>query len=63
MANKLAITLVHSTIGRPENQRNTAFALGLRKLQQTVVREDTPIIRGMVARIQHLVKVENVEGE
>lgn len=63
MAKKLAITLVHSPLGRPENQRKTAFALGLRKMQQTVVREDTPVIRGMVNRIGHLVKVETVEVE
>lgn len=62
MAKKLAITLVHSPVGRPENQRKTAFALGLRKLQQTVVCEDTPTIRGMVNRIGHLVKVEVVEA-
>ncbi|QQE78515.1 50S ribosomal protein L30 [Alicyclobacillus sp. SO9] len=63
MANKLAITLKHSPIGRPQNQRDTAYALGLRKLQQTVVREDTPIIRGMVNRIKHLVEVSEVAGE
>ena len=62
MAKKLSITLVHSPVGRPENQRKTAFALGLRKLQQTVVCEDTPTIRGMVNRIGHLVKVEVVEA-
>lgn len=61
MANKLAITLKKSPIGRPENQRKTAFALGLRKLQQTVVKEDTPTIRGMVERISHLVEVTSVE--
>ena len=63
MANKLSITLVHSPVGRPENQRKTAFALGLRKLHQTVVCEDTAIIRGMVNRISHLVKVETVATE
>lgn len=63
MAKKLAITLVHSPVGRPENQRKTAFALGLRKMQQTVVCGDTPVIRGMVNRIGHLVKVETVDVE
>ncbi|MFD1673133.1 50S ribosomal protein L30 [Alicyclobacillus fodiniaquatilis] len=57
MAKKLAITLKKSPVGRPENQRKTAVALGLKKLQQTVVREDTPVIRGMVNRISHLVEV------
>ncbi|WAH37408.1 50S ribosomal protein L30 [Alicyclobacillus dauci] len=57
MAKKLAITLKRSPVGRPENQRKTAVALGLTKLQQTVVRSDTPVIRGMVNRISHLVEV------
>lgn len=63
MAQKLAITLTGSPIGRPENQRRTAFALGLRKLHQTVVCADTPAIRGMVNRIRHLVSVEVVDAE
>ena len=63
MAKKLSITLIHSPIGRPQNQRDTAYALGLRKLHQTVVRSDTPVIRGMVGRISHLVTVEEVEAE
>jgi len=63
MAKKLAITLTSSPIGRPENQRKTAFALGLRKLHQTVVREDTAVIRGMVNRIRHLVNVEVIDAE
>jgi len=63
MANKLAITLIHSPIGRPQNQRDTAYALGLRKLHQTVVLSNTPVIRGMVNRISHLVTVEEVESE
>jgi len=42
-------------------QRKTAAALGFRKLYQTVVREDTPVIRGMVNRIRHLVEVTEVE--
>jgi large subunit ribosomal protein L30 len=63
MAKKLEITLIHSPIGRPENQRKTAFALGLRKLHQTVVRDDTPVIRGMVERIRHLVEVKTVDAE
>lgn len=61
MAGKLAITLKRSPIGRPQNQRRTAIALGLRKLSQTVVKEDTPTIRGMVGRISHLVEVTTVD--
>lgn len=61
MAGKLAITLKRSPIGRPENQRKTVIALGLRKLSQTVVKEDTPTIRGMVGCISHLVEVTPVD--
>lgn len=63
MANKLSITLKHSPIGRPENQRKTVVALGLKKMQQTVVHVDTPVIRGMINRVQHLVEVKPVEAE
>lgn len=57
MAKKLIITLKKSPLGRPENQRKTALALGFTKNQQTVIRTDTPVIRGMVNRIDHLVEV------
>ncbi|GEO26747.1 50S ribosomal protein L30 [Alicyclobacillus acidoterrestris] len=62
MAKKLAITLKKSPVGRPENQRRTAVALGLTRLQQTVVRTDTPVIRGMIKRISHLVEVVEQEA-
>ncbi|NJK32199.1 MAG: 50S ribosomal protein L30 [Deltaproteobacteria bacterium] len=58
MALKLKITLVRSPIKRPQTQKDTVRGLGLRKLNQTVVREDTPSIRGMIRKIQHLVAVE-----
>ncbi|ATY83711.1 50S ribosomal protein L30 [Kyrpidia spormannii] len=60
MVARLAITLVRSTIGRPEDQRATVRSLGLRKIRDTVVHEDTPTIRGMVKKIDHLVRVEEV---
>ncbi len=59
---KLKITLVRSTIGRQKNQKATVRALGIRKMQQTVVHYDTPIIRGMINRVSHLVKVEEAEA-
>jgi large subunit ribosomal protein L30 len=59
---KLRITWVRSTIGRIENQERVIRALGLRKLNQSVVHDDSPIIRGMVNKVPHLVKVESVEG-
>ena len=54
---KLEITLVKSTIGAKPNQKETAKALGLTKINKTVVKEDNEAIRGMVATISHLVKV------
>jgi len=57
---KLKITLIRSLIGRPERQRATARALGLKKLRSTVTKEDTPQIRGMVNKISHLLEVEEV---
>ncbi len=56
----LRITLVRSTIGRPKDQEATVRSLGLRRLHQTVERPDNPAIRGMVTKIRHLVKVEEV---
>ncbi|MDQ4045725.1 MAG: 50S ribosomal protein L30 [Chloroflexota bacterium] len=59
---RLRITLVRSVIGRPGDQARTVESLGLRKVNQTVEREDTPSIRGMITKIGHLVKVEEVAG-
>jgi large subunit ribosomal protein L30 len=53
---------VRSGIGKPQNQRKTLVALGLRKHQQSVVQRDTPAIRGMIFQVQHLVEVEVLEG-
>jgi len=58
MANKLAITLTSSVIGSPEDQRVTVRTLGLRKLNQTVVQDDNPAIRGMINKVAHLVTVK-----
>ena len=58
---KLRITQVRSAIGRPRPQKDTVRALGLRRLHHTVVQEDRPEIRGMVAKVHHLVTVEEVE--
>ncbi|MFD0590844.1 50S ribosomal protein L30 [Paenibacillus sp. GCM10027627] len=57
---KLQITLVRSLIGRNEKQRATVESLGLRKIRQSVVLNDSPAIRGMVNHVGHLVKVEEV---
>jgi large subunit ribosomal protein L30 len=57
----LRVKYVKSTIGRPKDQKATIRALGFRKLQQTVEHEDHPTIRGMIRKVSHLVKVEEVE--
>lgn len=61
MGKKLEITLRKSAIGRPKSQRLNLRGLGLRKLHQSVVREDTKAIRGMVARVSHLVEVKEID--
>lgn len=60
---QLRITLVRSTIGRPGDQERAARSLGLKRLNQSVVRNDDPSIRGIVNKIRHLVEVEEVAGE
>ena len=60
--NKLKITLIRSLIGYKQDQRATVRALGLGKLGTSVVQEDNPTIRGMVHKVRHLVKVEEVEA-
>lgn len=54
----LRVTLVRSPIGYSQRQKDTVRALGLRKMNQTVEHLDSPVIRGMIARVQHLVLVE-----
>ncbi len=58
---KLHITLTKSPIARLEKQIRTVEALGLRKIGQTVVKEDNPCVRGQIFRIRHMVKVEEIE--
>lgn len=57
---KIKITQVRSVIGRPKNQKLTMEALGLRKMNQSVEKEPNPEILGMVRKVNHLVKVENI---
>lgn len=56
------VTLVKSPIGYRSDQGDTVKALGLRKMNSTVVVKDTPAIRGMINKVIHLVKVEEVSG-
>ena len=57
---KIRITQIKSQINRPKNQKLTLEALGLRKNQQSVEHEESPQINGMINKVKHLVKVENV---
>ncbi|HEX5948279.1 MAG TPA: 50S ribosomal protein L30 [Actinomycetota bacterium] len=59
---KLRVTQIRGGVGKPRRQRDTLRALGLRRIRQVVVKEDRPEIRGMIARVGHLVEVEEVEG-
>jgi len=58
---KVRITLVRSPIGYKRNQRVIVETLGLRKLQASVVHTETPQIRGMINKVGHLLKVEEVD--
>ncbi len=58
---KLKITLVKSTIGAIPKHRKTAAALGLTKMHKSVIQQDNAAMRGMVAKISHLVKVEEIQ--
>ncbi len=60
MAGKLRITLVKSPIGAKPKHRRTVEALGLHKMHKTVELPDNPAVRGMVAQVVHMVKVEEV---
>ncbi len=57
---KVKITQRKSSIDRTKRQKDTLIALGLRKMNQSVVKEETPQIRGMINKVQHLVEVEQL---
>ena len=58
---KIKITQIKSPIGRNKTQRNTLIGLGLNKMNKTRVLEDTPEVRGMIRKVQHLVQIVNQE--
>ena len=60
MASKLKVTLVRSPIGAPWRQKRTVAALGLRRINQSVVQPANLQILGMVRRVPHLVKIEEI---
>jgi len=57
---KLKVTWIKSDIGYADDQKRTIKSLGLRKLNQSVIREDSVALRGMIVKVRHLVKVEEV---
>lgn len=61
MAKQIKITWTKSYIGFPETQRKTIKSLGLRKMQQSVIKEDCPEIRGQVNKVKHLVTVKEID--
>ena len=58
---KIKITQIKSRIGSTKRQKNTLDALGLTKMQKTVEKEATPQVKGMVEKVRHLIKVEEVK--
>ncbi len=58
---KLKVTQIKSIIGRPHPHRRVIEALGLRRHQKSVMHDDTPAIRGMLHKVRHLVRVEEVK--
>ncbi|PRX43955.1 large subunit ribosomal protein L30 [Prauserella shujinwangii] len=58
---QLKVTQIKSTIGTKQNHRDSLRTLGLRKIRQSVVREDTPQVRGLIHTVRHLVAVEEVK--
>jgi large subunit ribosomal protein L30 len=60
MAEKLKITMVKSMISRPEKHRKTLRAMGLTRIGKQVEMQDIPSARGMIRKVEHLVKVEEI---
>ncbi len=58
---RLKVTQVRSVIDRPKDQKRTVRALGLHRMHDSVVKDDAPEIRGMISKVSHLVRVEEVE--
>jgi large subunit ribosomal protein L30 len=60
---KLKVTQVRSVIHRPKDQKQTVRRLGLHRIRDSVIKEDRPDIRGMLAKVRHLVSVEELAGD
>jgi len=59
---KLKVTQRRSVIDRPRDQKDTVRRLGLHRINDSVVKDDGPDVRGMIAKVRHLVEVEEVDG-
>ncbi|MEP7032880.1 MAG: 50S ribosomal protein L30 [Actinomycetota bacterium] len=57
---KLKVTQIRSLIDRPKDQKSTVRRLGLHRMHDSVVKTDSPSVRGMIAKVHHLVRVEEV---
>jgi large subunit ribosomal protein L30 len=60
---KLKVTQVRSVIDRPKDQKRTVRALGLHRINDSVVKDDRPEIRGMIGKVAHLVRLEEISDE
>jgi large subunit ribosomal protein L30 len=60
MMGKLKITQIKSSIRRPEDQKRTLIALGIKKLNKSRVVEESPAVNGMIRKVEHLLKIEKV---
>jgi large subunit ribosomal protein L30 len=59
---QLKVTQVRSVIDRPKDQKDTIRRLGLHRMNDSVIKDDRPDIRGMIDKVRHLVSVEEVQG-
>lgn len=57
---RVRVTQVRSTISCPHDQKATVKALGLKRINDSIEKDDTPAVRGMIFKVQHLVKVEQI---
>ena len=60
---KIRLTQVRSVIDRPRDQKDTVRRLGLHRIDDTVIKDDRPDIRGMVAKVRHLVRIEELPAD
>ena len=62
MADKIKVTLIKSSIGNRKNQKENLKGLGLNKINGSRILENTPSVRGMIQKVQHLVRIETIEN-